>query len=177
MAPELPGDAPPWSPGSLLLESQGLAVLRTGGRYASLECGPPGGGHGHPDRLHLTLHADGVHWLADPGTGSYVSRDLFWYRSTLAHNAPRLDGASQSLGAAVCEAFDTSGEWAWVRGRYGEITRTFVAGPAYLLDVIELASRTEHGLELPWHFVGAGDVGRGRWTSGELADEFVSRVE
>jgi hypothetical protein len=177
MAPELPGDAPPWSPGSQLLESQGLAVLRTGGRYASLECGPPGGGHGHPDRLHLTLHADGVHWLADPGTGSYVSRDLFWYRSTLAHNAPRLDGASQSLGAAVCEAFDTSGEWAWVRGRYGEITRTFVAGPAYLLDVIELASRSEHVLELPWHFVGAGDVGRGRWTSGELADEFVSRAE
>ena len=177
MTPEPPSDALPWSPGSLLLESQGLAVLRTGGRYASLECGPPGGGHGHPDRLHLTLHADDVHWLADPGTGSYVSRDLFWYRSTLAHNAPRLDGASQSLGAAVCEAFDTSGEWAWVRGRYGEITRTFVAGPAYLLDVIELASRSEHVLELPWHFVGAGDVGRGRWTSGELADEFVSRVE
>src|SRR3989449_404811 len=177
MTPELPSDAPPWSPGSLLLESQGLAVLRAGERYASLECGPPGGGHGHPDRLHLTLHADGVHWLADPGTGSYVSRDLFWYRSTLAHNAPRLDGASQSLDAAVCEAFDTSGEWAWVRGRYGEITRTVVAGPAYLLDVIELASRSEHVLELPWHFAGTGDVGRGRWTSGELADEFVSRVE
>src|SRR5205814_10274958 len=77
----------------------------------------------------------------------------------------------------VWGAFDTSGEWAWVRGRYGEITRTFVVGPAYVLDVIELASRTEHVLELPWHFVGAGDVGRGRWTSGELADEFVSRVE
>src|SRR2546421_100175 len=69
MAPELPGDAPPWSPGSQLLESQGLAVLRTGDRYASLECGPSGGGHGHPDRLHLTLHADGVHWLAAPGPG------------------------------------------------------------------------------------------------------------
>src|SRR5207245_1948873 len=109
------------------------------------------------------------------GTGSYVSRDLFWYRSTLAHNAPRLDGASQSLGAAVCEAFDISGEWAWVRGRYGEITRTVVAGPAYLLDVIELASRSEHVLELPWHFAGTGDVERGRWTSGGLADEVMSR--
>src|SRR5438128_2029103 len=179
MAPELPGDALPWSPGSLLLESQGLAVLRTGagGRYASLECGQYGGGHGHPDRLHLSLHADGVHWLADPGTGSYVSRDLFWYRSTLAHNAPRLDGASQPPGDAVCEAFDAPGEWAWVRGRFGEITRTVVAGPAYLLDVVELASRTEHVLELPWHFHGTGDVARGTWTSGELADEFVSRVE
>jgi len=180
MLPELPSDAPPWSPGSLLLESQGLAVLRPppgGGRYASLECGQYGGGHGHPDRLHLSLHADGVHWLADPGTGSYVSRDLFWYRSTLAHNAPRLDGASQPAGDAVCEAFDAPGEWAWVRGRFGEITRTIVSGPAYLLDVVELASRTEHVLELPWHFKGTGDVVRGTWTSGELADEFVSRVE
>src|SRR6266446_10919719 len=147
--PELPSDAPPWVPGSLLLESQGLAVLRAGSRYVSLECGPYGGGHGHPDRLHLTLHADGVHWLADPGTGSYVAHDLFWYRSTLAHNAPRLDGASQSPGGAVCETFDISGEWAWVRGRYGEIARTVVSGPGYLLDVVELASRAEHTLELP----------------------------
>src|SRR6266581_4246258 len=38
----LPADAPAWSPGSLLLESQGLAVLRRGVRYASLECGPSG---------------------------------------------------------------------------------------------------------------------------------------
>src|SRR5207245_10966859 len=107
----------------------------------------------------------------------YVSRDLFWYRSTLAHNAPRLDGASQPPGDAVCEAFDAPGEWAWVRGRFGEITRTVVAGPAYLLDVVELASRTEHVLELPWHFHGTGDVARGTWTSGELADEFVSGGE
>ena len=176
---ELPADAPAWSPGSLLLESQGLAVLRTtgGGCYASLECGPYGGGHGHPDRLHLTLHAGGVHWLADPGTGSYVSHDLFWYRSTLSHNAPRLDGASQPPGDAVCETFDTSGEWVWVRGRYGEIARTVVSGPGYLLDVVELASRTEHVLELPWHFHGTGDVGRGTWKTGALVDEFLSRVE
>src|SRR5437899_2166014 len=67
MVPELPSDVPPWVPRSVLLESQGLAVLRAGTRYVSLECGPLGGGHGHPDRLHLTLHADGMHWL--PGFG------------------------------------------------------------------------------------------------------------
>jgi len=179
ISPELPANVPAWSPGSVLLESQGLAVLRTGGgrRYASLECGRYGGGHGHPDRLHLSLHAEGVHWLADPGTGSYVSRDLFWYRSTLAHNAPRLDGVSQPPGDAVCEAFDAPGEWAWVRGRFGEITRTVVSGPRYLLDVVELASRAEHTLELPWHLEGTGDVAGGTWTSGDLANEFVSRVE
>src|SRR5439155_839360 len=159
------------------LASKGLAVLRPEGRCVSLECGQLGGGHGHPDRLHLTLHAGGVHWLADPGTGSYVARDLFWYRSTLAHNAPRLDQASQPPGDAMCEAWDAPGEWAWVRGRYGEVTRTVIAGPAYVLDIVELGSRSDHVLELPWHFVGTGDAGGGKWTAGELVDEFVSRVE
>ena len=177
MVPELPSEVPAWSPGSVLLESQGLAVLRTDGRYVSLECGQLGGGHGHPDRLHLTLHAGGVPWLADPGTGSYVARDLFWYRSTLAHNAPRLDKASQPPGDAVCEAWDAPGEWAWVRGRYGELTRTVITGPAYVLDVVELGSRTDHLLELPWHFAGTGYVAGGTWAAGELVDEFVSRVE
>src|SRR6266705_4625643 len=153
----LPADAPAWSPGSLLLESQGLAVLRRGVRYASLECGPSGGGHGHPDRLHLTLHADGVHWLADPGTGSYVSRDLFWYRSTLAHNAPRLDGGSQPPGDAVCEAFDARGDWAWVRGRWGPVSRAVVSGPSYLVDVVELTGAAEHVLDLPYHLGGRGE--------------------
>jgi hypothetical protein len=179
MGSELPGDAAAWSPRSVLLESQGLAVLRSGERYVSLECGPSGGGHGHPDRLALTLHADGVPWLADPGTGTYVSRDLAWYRSTLAHNAPRLDGASQPVGDAVCDAFDAPGEWAWALGRYGELTRAVVAGPAYVLDVLELASRSEHALELAWHFAGSGDSGpdQGRWSSAALEDVFVSRVE
>ena len=99
--PQVP--EPGWHPPSTLIESQGLAVLRDGDRYASLECGTSGGGHGHADRLHLTLHADGIHWLPDPGTGSYVTSDLFWYRSTLAHNAPRLDGADQPRADAQCE--------------------------------------------------------------------------
>jgi len=120
-----------------------------------------------------------VHWLPDFGTGSYVSRDLFWYRSTLAHNAPRLDGVSQPPRDAACETFDVQGEWAWVRGRYGEVTRTVVSGPAYVLDVVELSSREEHLLELPWHFQGRGRVERGGWEPAELegSGEFVSRVE
>ena len=177
MLPELPADVPAWSPGSVLLDSHGLAVLRAGGRYVSLECGRYGGGHGHPDRLHLTLHAGGTHWLADPGTGAYTARDLFWYRSTLAHNAPRLDRASQPAGDATCEAFDSGAEWVWVRGRYGELVRTIVSGPTYVIDVMELASRTDHTVELPWHFAGTGEIGRGTWTSADLADEFITRVE
>jgi len=178
MEPQLPDDAAAWAPASMLLDTQGLAILRTRERYVSLECGPSGGGHGHPDRLHLTLHADGVHWLPDLGTGSYVAHDLFWYRSTLAHNAPRLDGSSQSPGDAHCLAFDVRGDFAWARGRYGELGRAVLSGPAYVVDVTDLSGKESHLIELPWHFDGAGDVVTpGCWTEGELADEFVHTVE
>ena len=178
MAPERPQGERPWSPGNTLMERQGLSILRRGDRYASIECGAYGGGHGHPDRLHLTLHAGGHHWLPDPGTGSYVTRDLFWYRSTLAHNAPRLDGRSQPPGDAECTAFEESGEWAWTRGSYGPLTRTLVAGPRYLLDQVELAAPDEHRLELPWHLQGGIEVlGGGRWVPDRLDDEFASGVE
>ena len=178
MAPSFPADVAPWSPGPVLLESQGLAILRRGDRYASLECGPYGGGHGHPDRLHVTLHANGRHWLSDPGTGSYVSRDLFWYRSTLAHNAPMLDGVSQPVADAWCSAFAADGEWTWARGVFGELTRTLVAGPGYLLDVVELSAPIDHRIELPWHPAGSVEVvSGGSWTPDEIPGEFVSGAE
>ncbi len=176
MLPELP-PAQPWQPQSVLLESQGLAVLRRGDRYVSLETGSSSGGHGHPDQLHLTLFADGVHWLPDPGTGGYVTRDLFWYRSPLAHNVPRIDGESLT-DETRCETFAEQDDWGWVRGRSGDLSRTVVTGPSYVVDVVELPAREEHVVELAWHFDGGGDIAtKGRWVAAELADEFVTRVE
>ena len=178
MVPALPADLPPWSPETVLVEGQGLAVFRSSERYASLECGRLGGGHGHPDRLNLIVHADGAYWLPDFGTGSYVARDLFWYRSTLAHNAPRLDGMSQLLGDAECDNFDVNGDWAWARGRFGELTRTLVAGSHYLVDVLEQSGTEERTLELPWHLSGDVDVEpSGSWVPAELKDEFVQAAE
>ena len=175
MLPSLP-EAAPWAPASGLLEDQGLAILREGGRYASLECGRYGGGHGHPDRLNLTLHAGGHHWLADPGTGSYVSPDLHWYRSTLAHNAPMLEGRSQPPGDARCEAFDVEQGWGWTRGRYGEMTRTLVAGP-YLLDVVDLNAEEERTMDLPWHPEGRLEVASGSWAADRLGDPALQDAE
>jgi len=176
MAPALP-ERKAWEPGSVLLERQGLAILRTAERYASLECGRYGGGHGHPDRLHLTLFADGQHWLADPGTGSYVAGDLMWYRSTLAHNAPRLEGRDQAPGDAQCEAFDVQGAWSWTRGRYGELARTLVAGD-YLLDVVELDAVEDRTIELPWHPAGRLELATpGDWTAEPWDEPFVEQVE
>ena len=160
---------------SALLEEAGLAVLRHGSRYVSLEGGPWAAGHGHPDRLHLTLHDDGVHWLPDPGTGTYVQRDLFWYRSTLAHNAPMLDRRSQQWGHADVRAFDTGSDgWAWARAEWKELTRTVVTSPDYVLDLVQLASAEERVLELPWHL--AGDtrvITAGRWEQEDVEGEFT----
>lgn len=163
---------------SLYLPSQGLAILRQDDRYVSLECGAPGGGHGHPDRLHLTLHANGVHWLPDFGTGSYVTRDLFWYRSTLAHNAPLLDMQSQPMANATCLHFDQQGEWGWMHGAFGDCDRVVVVGPQYLLDVMTFSGHDPRLVELPWH-LGAGMKleTAGTWEPVEPGNEFISRSE
>jgi hypothetical protein len=160
---------------STLLEEAGLIVLRHDDRYVSLEGGPWASGHGHPDRLHLSLHSAGVHWLPDPGTGSYVQRDLFWYRSTLAHNAPMLDGKSQRWAHADVRAFDVGGDgWAWGRAEWGDLTRTVVTAPEYVLDLVQLAGAEHHLLHLPWHLAGETRVvTAGRWESEEVPGEFT----
>lgn len=180
MGTPLPPEPRAGRPASGLLADQGLGVLRNGGpdRYASLECGPVVGGHGHPDRLHLTLHAGGVHWLPDQGTGSYVRPDLAWYRSDLAHNAPLLDGDNAGGRDAWCEAFDEQGDWGWCRGRAGTLCRTIVTGPGHLVDVLERESAESGLLELPWHLAGEGRVvSSGRWEPATLEHRFVSAAE
>jgi hypothetical protein len=165
MTPDLPPARPDaWRPGTVHLEATGLAIFRreAGRRYVSLDYGEPGGGHGHPDRLNVTLHQGGVPWLVDFGTGSYVSRSLAWYRTTLAHNAPLLDGLSQSEARGLCVAFDERGEFGWVCAQLPDgtaydaagIQRTLVVTPWYLLDVVQIAAVVERTVALPWHGLG-----------------------
>jgi len=178
MGSPLPDTPAPWTPRSVLLPDQGLAILRHGARYASLECGKDIGGHGHPDRLHLTVFANGVHWLPDPGTGSYVEPELAWYRSALAHNAPRLNGVNAGGADAWCQAFEAGEAWSWCRVRAGELTRTLVSGPGHLLDLVEIEAAEESRIDLPWHFHGATSVeSPGRWEPVEWSEEFTSRAE
>jgi hypothetical protein len=144
----------------------GVAVLRRegGGAYASLEYGHYGGGHGHPDRLHLTLHAAGVHWLLDPGTGWYHVPELGWYRSTLAHNTVSRDGDSQNESSGELSAFGQAGDWAAaqaiVEGAYPGTTlrRTLCLADGHLLDVFE--AKCEDGAEhtFDWAFNARGEL-------------------
>ncbi len=158
-----------------LLEQQGLAIVRDGTRYVALECLGGGDGHGHPDRLHLTLHADGIHWLPDPGTGSYVSRDLFWYRSTLAHNAPRLGHVDQPPGAgAVCTAFESSGTWCHVRASWIGVERAVITGPRWVVAILTSKQADAVALELPWHLAGDIDCASASGSPVSVASDFVT---
>ncbi|HWO88164.1 MAG TPA: heparinase II/III family protein [Gemmatimonadales bacterium] len=165
MSPERPATDGKWVGTDVLLPATGLAIIRGdgGSTYVSLDYGEPGGGHGHPDRLNLTVVARGEPWLLDFGTGSYVSRTLSWYRSTLAHNAPLLDGQPQHPARGQLVAFDRQDGAAWVCALLPEntafegatIQRTVVVTEGYILDVMQMASSVgERELMLPWHGLG-----------------------
>ena len=154
--PILP-DAVSWSPGSICLPAQGLAVIRrdAGQTYIALEGGHTGGGHGHPDRLALTVQRGHDRWSEDPGTGSYVEQKLHWYRSTLAHAAPLVDGASQDAVPAKLLAFEDRGGAGWMCKRVENvqpgvnIQRTIVVCDGYFIDVLEWDADHVVQIDLP----------------------------
>lgn len=153
----IPADqAPP--PASVLLAGQGFGVLRRGnGRvYVALDYGTPGGGHGHPDRLNLWLVNGERHVLEDVGTGSYVERSLHWYRSTLAHNAPLVDGRSQRRMPGTLRAWDEHGDFGWIVADAEPaegvlLRRAVVAAPGYLIDDLHWDAQDAVLLDLPLH--------------------------
>jgi hypothetical protein len=153
-----PEPPPPvaWTPRSRLLAAQGVAALRreTGQVYVALEGGHGGGDHGHPDRLALTLQRGPNRWLEDPGAGSYTSRTLHWYRSTLAHHAPLVDGRSQAPGEAHLLAWEERGGagWVWKRATLAPgvvADRAVVVCDGYLVDRLAWTAPQPVTLSLP----------------------------
>jgi hypothetical protein len=115
---------------SRLFPDSGYAVLRAGApeTYLLLKYGPHGGGHGHPDKLSLILHACGAPVSPDLGTPGYgIALNQTWYRRTVSHNTVVIDGLSQPPGEGRLNRFDGSGEQgflsadasvAWEEGSY-----------------------------------------------------------
>ena len=154
-------DSPAVSFGSSVLEGQGLAIFRRdGGRvYVALDYGHSGGGHGHPDRLNILFARDVDRILDDYGTGSYVDPSLHWYRSTLAHNAPLFDGASQLRASGRLIAHDERAAAGWadaevpMHGLAPDVyaRRTVIVMTDYLVDHLEWNSPRVVRTELPIH--------------------------
>jgi hypothetical protein len=154
-----PGSAP----GSLTIMSQGLTIHRRerGDVYIALDWGESGGGHGHPDRLNLLFSHGDSRWLDDLGTGSYVDKSLHWYRSTLAHNAPLIDGISQLRANGELIAAGARGEFEIASAQANEIApgvrlrRTVVTSTFYFIDEVRWEADRDVRFELPVHFTGS----------------------
>lgn len=192
MANEAAVPAGEWTPSSVLQPAQGLAIVRRehGAVYVALEGGVTGGEHGHPDRLALTLQTAHTRWLDDPGTGSYVERTLHWYRSTMAHHAPLINGASQDRRPATLLAFEDRGGAGWIQKQVKDLapgvtaTRTVVVGDTYLVDMLELSA--PHPVTVTVPVAGAATIPNvQRWCAatrpgqGGLEDgfDFLAQVE
>ncbi|MGN6565423.1 MAG: heparinase II/III domain-containing protein [Thermomicrobiales bacterium] len=99
--PDLAGEAAASTPTPGLVQApSGYAVLRQGAgrdeRWLLSKYGRHGGGHAHPDKLHLDLHACGENLAPDPGSPGYsVPLHGVWFRHTLAHNTVLLGGELQ----------------------------------------------------------------------------------
>ena len=143
-------------PRSVNLSGQGLAIFRRPGDiYVALDYGQAGAGHGHPDRLNVLLSHGATRWLDDLGTGSYVDKSLHWYRSTLAHNAPLVDGRSQHVSDGSLMAYDEQGDFGWAEGQFSDgdvkLVRTVVVTPHYLVDELSWTAEQDAQIEVPWH--------------------------
>ncbi len=133
---------------SVQMPASGYTILRTQPeeeavrseateQYVFLKYGVHGGGHGHPDKLGLTVYACGERQAPDLGTPGY-GIDLFqgWYRQTVSHNTVVLDGKSQPAGAGRSIAFRDDGPFqiADAAVSWGEEAVTGIDAPTYGVD-------------------------------------------
>jgi len=166
---------------SVAFSDGGLYVLADSQPYTQamvVDAGPQGvgrSGHGHADALSLRLTMDGRRWLVDAGSGVYIAKDPAdrnTLRGTGAHNTLRVDEVDQ---AVADEPFSwthipTTQAENWVEGKsftyfvgshngYARLADPVlhrrhalnIAGGVWLVRDVALG-KTEHELEIRWHF-------------------------
>jgi hypothetical protein len=122
--------------------------------------------------LNLLLSDGDRRILDDMGTGSYVDPSLHWYRSTLAHNAPMLEGRSQPRASGWLDAWEDRGAAGWISARVElgagrQARRTVVAMPDYVVDQVDWSASFAGSFELPLH-VDADAFDGARWIPASL---------
>ncbi len=127
-------------------------------QYLLLKYGVHGGGHGHPDKLGLTVFACGERQAPDLGTPGY-GIDLFqgWYRQTISHNTVVLDGKSQPAGAGRSIAFRADGPFQVADAAldWGEDSVSGIDVPTYGVD--EEAPKVYDGAKMRRAVLSRGD--------------------
>lgn len=94
-------DSSPLLQKSFLFKDTGVAVLKVGENTLVFQYGYSEGGHGHPDRLSVTLHDGEREILTDCGTYSYAQPAyLGWQRRGLSHNLVLVYGVDMPIRGA-----------------------------------------------------------------------------
>ena len=154
----------------------GICMLRsTNGAMMSFDYGPFLG-HGHRDKMGITLFANWKLWLADYGTPGYGASILPWYQSTFAHNTVVVDGQSQNptkennvklwLGEPDLEAAQSETTEAYAGVAH---TRTVVRLCDCFVVADQLKSDAEHSYDLYLHSEGKLSLDGGRKDSRQVA--------
>jgi len=159
--PELDA-APPEARTSVNFPDAGIAVLRSGDQdpaVVTLDYGPHGGGHGHPDKLGIILFGAGREMAPDPGSILYrAPLHLQWFKTTLSHNTLLVDMAPQAPCTGTLHEFHTDGEVqlssASADDAYPgvQFRRTVALLPGCIvLDLCQAQSDTEHVYDWVYH--------------------------
>lgn len=96
--------ARPVPPGLTHLEHSGQIVLRSSWEKDALWLyfvnGPLGGGHGHADKLHVSLWMGGEEILTDPGRYTYTdTTPRYELKNSVSHNVPMVDNEEYAPAA------------------------------------------------------------------------------
>lgn len=129
----------------------GFALLRSDDATVVMKYGPHGGGHGHPDKLSISIHDGTKELLSDFGTSAYGAPDYTrWYRKTLAHNTVTVDGQDQAATTGNLMAFDSRPDGGMIRAsadsayRNVKMSRSLKLSGAKLTDLFVCQSPEEH---------------------------------
>lgn len=149
---------------STLLPVTGTGVFRASTPepfYVLFRCGRDHGGHDHPDRLSILLHAHGQPISPDLGTAGYSLHPLNgnYYRSTMAHNTLFANEGNQ-IGSATLDWRPDASPNPQARGIVNHdgitYTRTVHFAPPYIVLVDEYAS--DKAQRYCWAYHAYGDL-------------------
>lgn len=178
-------DAKPQSPlesKSVDIKSIGLLFLRVG-EGSSAVCvthhyGTPGGdagGHGHLDKLNITLFANGREWLADIGRIGYNYKEYkTWAKRTIAHNTVALNQTDQIATTGTLLWLKSESEFAACasesNGCYPGTTlrRYLFLTQSMLVDVVDVNSEFESTIDLAAHCITAPIISGEEYASDKI---------
>ncbi len=144
---------------STIMPGLGMAILRNGDQYVSLDYGPHGGGHGHRDKLSVVYYTQGQVFGVDPGRGWPYTLPIHqeWYKLTLSHNTVIVDEQPQPECEGSLESTSFAGEYHTAIAKADtcyegvRMKRTVVLGKDWMLDVYDVESDAEHTYDWVWH--------------------------